>query len=228
MLTGGRPVDGSPVEKTSMERSEPKTVAERTAAPSPKLRVLIVEDETLVGIGLRNQLERLGHEVVGQAGRADEAVIYFRDRKPDIVLLDVRLNDDDGIRLAGELRAIRRVPMIIITAFSERALVDRAGAAGVFGYLIKPVSGETLAAQIEVATRRFREAEELLEKNRQLTQTLEDRKVVEKAKGIYMKRLALDEPEAHERLQHEAQKRRINIAELAKKIIESEELLGGG
>ena len=122
---------------------------------------------------------------------------------------------------------MRRVPMIIVSAFSDKSKIERAGVAGVFGYLIKPVSGESLAAQIEVAVRRFDEQERLVRENQELAQTLENRKLVEKAKGIFMKRLNLDEPEAHRRLQQESQKRRISIAELAKKIIESEQLLGG-
>lgn len=190
-------------------------------------RVLIVEDDTLVGMGLRSLLERLGHEVVGQASTTAEASAAFRGKQPDIVLMDIRLDGADGIELARELLSQRRCPMIIISAFSDRALIERASAAGVFGYLIKPVTAEALAAQIEVALRRFRETEELYQKNLELSQTLENRKAVERAKGIFMKRLHLDEPEAHRRLQQESQKRRISIAELAKKIIESEELLGG-
>jgi response regulator NasT len=117
--------------------------------------------------------------------------------------------------------------MVIVSAFSDKELIERAGSVGVFGYLIKPVSGESLAAQIEVAVRRFNAQEDLMRQNEQLTQTLENRKTVERAKGIFMKRLSLDENEAHRRLQLESQKRRISLVELAKKIIESEDLLGG-
>jgi two-component system, response regulator PdtaR len=202
--------------------------ATATSAAAPqKRRVMIVEDDTLVGMGLRKQLDRLGHTVVAHAASAAEAMILFEGSRPDIVLMDIRLDGSDGIELAGRLLAKRRLPMIIISAFSDRALIERAGEAGVFGYLIKPISGESLAAQLEVAVRRFAEHEQLAEQNRQLTQTLENRKLVERAKGIFMRRLNLDEPEAHKRLQQESQKRRMTIGELAKKIIESEELLGG-
>jgi response regulator NasT len=193
-------------------------------------RVLIVEDDTLVGLGLKANLERLGHVVVGQAATASEATAMFRERLPDIVLMDIRLDGVDGvdgIELATRLLKERPCPMIVLSAYSDRELVDRAADAGVFGYLIKPVSGEGLQAQIEVACRRFREHEQLLREKQELTQTLETRKLVERAKGIFMKRLGLDEPEAHRRLQQESQKRRMSLADLAKKIIESEELLGG-
>ncbi len=199
------------------------------ANPIPKrLRVMVVEDDTLVGLGLKAQLEKLGHEVVGQASSATEAFSMFATTKPDIVLLDIRLEGVDGIDLAGQLLKVRRCLMVVISAFSDKALIDRAAAAGVFGYLIKPVAPEGLAAQIEIALRRFEEQERLQRENEQLTQTLETRKLVERAKGIFMKRLNLDEAEAHKRLQQESQKRRLSMPDLARRIIESEELLGGG
>jgi response regulator NasT len=165
--------------------------------------------------------------VIAQAASAAEALEQFRERQPDLVLVDVRLNGGDGIDLAAQCLKIRRVPMIVISAYSDAELIKRAGEAGVFGYLVKPVEQGQLAAQLEVAVRRFRESEQLRLEKEQLATTLETRKLVERAKGIFMRRLHLDEPEAHKRLQQESQKRRVSLAELAKKIIESEELLGG-
>jgi len=196
-------------------------------AVAHRRRVMIVEDDLLVGTGVRAQLEKLGHEVVGHASTAAQANALYREQTPDIVLMDVRLDGIDGIDLARQLIQIRRCPIIILTAFSDRELIDRASQAGVFGYLIKPVSAESIQAQIEVAVHRFAEHETLLAEKEQLAQTLETRKLVEKAKGIFMKRLSLDEAEAHKRLQQESQKRRMSLSDLAKKIIESEELLGG-
>lgn len=194
---------------------------------SDRLRILIVEDETIVGMGLQNLLTAMGHEVIAQAASAAEALEQFRDRQPDVVLVDVRLDGGDGIELAGQCLRIRRVPMIVISAYSDAELVRRAAEAGVFGYLVKPVEQGQLAAQLEVAVRRFRETEQVRLEKEQLAATLETRKLVERAKGIFMRRLHLDEPEAHKRLQQESQKRRVSLADLAKKIIESEELLGG-
>ncbi|MCC6422212.1 MAG: response regulator [Phycisphaerales bacterium] len=203
-------------------------MAKQTTSTSAALRVLIVEEDTLVGMGLRSQLERLGHVVIGQAATAPEATELYRSQKPDLVLMDIRLDDTAGSELAKALLALRRVPMIIISAYSEAELIERASAAGVFGYLIKPVTLEGVQAQIEVAMRRFAEQESLIEKNESLMQMLETRKLVEKAKGIFMKRLGLSEADAHRRLQQESQRRRVGMDEIAKKIIESEELLGGG
>jgi response regulator NasT len=121
-------------------------MAKQTTSTSAALRVLIVEDDTLVGMGLRSQLERLGHVVIGQAATAPEATELYRSQKPDLVLMDIRLDDTDGIELAKALLALRRVPMIIISAYSEAELIERASAAGVFGYLIKPVTLEGVQA----------------------------------------------------------------------------------
>jgi response regulator NasT len=191
-------------------------------------QVLIVEDDTMVGMGIKAHLERLGHRVVGQAATAAEALRLFRQEHPNLLLVDIQLNGDDGITLVTQLLAERRVPAIIISAYSDRELIDRASTAGVFGYLIKPISAESLDAQITVAVQRFAEQEKLQQEKQALAQTLEERKIIERAKGIFMRRLNLDEPEAHKRLQQESQKRRVPMIELAKRIIESEEMLGGG
>jgi response regulator NasT len=202
-------------------------MTESTKRPGGR-QVLIVEDDTLISMGLKAQLEKAGHQVVGQAASAVDGLRLFREQKPDLLLVDIQLNGDDGITLLTQLLKERRVPAIIITAYSDRELIDRATAAGVFGYLIKPVSPEALEAQIAVAVQRFAEQEKLQQEKQALSQTLEERKLVERAKGIFMRRLNLDEPEAHKRLQQESQKRRIPMGELARRIIESEEMLGGG
>lgn len=196
-------------------------------AGAPKMRALIVEDDTLVGMGLRALLEKLGHRVIAQASNAEEATRFFREGKPELVLMDIRLDQTDGIELAGQLLAERRVPMIIVSAYSDQELIERAAAVGVYGYLVKPVAVESLAAQIGVALNRFSDHVKLMEENQNLVQTLETRKLVERAKGILMKRLNMAEPDAHRRLQQESQKRRISLSEIAKRIIESEELLSG-
>src|SRR5688500_9290403 len=157
-----------------------------------RMKVLIVEDETLVGMGIQDALTKMGHEVVGQAASQAEALEQFKKSQPDLVLIDIQLDGGDGIELAKEIAQVRRVPMLILSAFSDAELVRRAGEAGVFGYLIKPVEQRQLEAQLEVAVRRFREGEQLRLEKDQLAQNLETRKLVERAKGIFMRRLHLD------------------------------------
>jgi response regulator NasT len=193
------------------------------------LRVLIVEDNTLVALGLKAALQRLDHHVTAHASTAADALASFSADPPDLVLLDIRLtsaDDYDGLDLATTLASLRPgVPMVVISAYSDPDLVHRATAAGVFGYLVKPVTPETLAAQIEVAVSRSRDHAALLQQNATLAQQLETRKLVEKAKGVLMKRLNLSEPDAHRRLQSESQKRRLPIQDIAQKILESDDLL---
>jgi AmiR/NasT family two-component response regulator len=196
-------------------------------AASVSYRCMIVEDETLVGLHVQSELQRLGHVVVGQAANSQQGEEIFRTQKPDLVLSDIRLGSDDGLDLSDRLLKIRPCPIIIISAYGDKELISRAINVGVFGYLVKPVTGTALAAQIEVSVARFREHMVLVAEKHALTQSLENRKLLERAKGVLMQRLNLSEPDAHRRLQQESQKRRTNIVELAKKIIESEELLGG-
>jgi two-component system, response regulator PdtaR len=190
-------------------------------------RTLVVEDDTLVAKLLQKQLENSGHVVVGQAASEQDAETLFREKQPDLVLMDIRLNHGDGIDLATRLLKMRTCPIVIVSAYSDPTLVDRATAAGVFGYLIKPTTEAALGAQIEVAVARCREQMVLRAEKEALAQTLEARKLVERAKGILMKHLSLTEGEAHRRLQTESQNRRISLPDLARKIIESEELIGG-
>jgi two-component system, response regulator PdtaR len=204
-------------------------VAEKTPKePKPvRHRCLIVEDEAVLVMGMRADLERLGHTVVGEASTAESAIALFAEKQPDLVFMDIRLDSADGIDVAKRLLETRPCPVIIVSAYSDKELLERAAAAGVFGYLIKPVFPAALAAQMEVAVSRFHEQARLQAEKTDLVQTLETRKLVEKAKGVLMRRANLSEADAHKRLQQESQRRRIGLADLAKKIIESEELLGG-
>jgi AmiR/NasT family two-component response regulator len=178
-------------------------------------------------MGLRAQLERMGHLVIGDAAGMADAEALFRQKQPDLVLMDIQLGADDGIEITRRLLKYRACPIIIVSAYSDSDLIERATAAGIFGYLIKPITPQALAAQIEVAVNRFRDQLQLAAEKDALAQNLLTRKLVEKAKGILMKRLNLDEPEAHKRLQQESQRRRQSIAELSKSIIDNEELFGG-
>jgi len=184
--------------------------------------VLIVEDDTLVGMGLSAMLERQGHTVVGQASTAAEAAQMFRDLSPDLILINIRLDDTDGIELTKQLLAERACPVVVVSAYTEPELISRASAAGVFGYVVKPVAHEALKAQIAVAVSRFEELQNERREKDQLAITLENRKTIERAKGILMKSLHLDEETAHRRLQLEAQKRRITVIDAAKRVIDAD------
>jgi two-component system, response regulator PdtaR len=197
-----------------------------SSSPKP-LRVLIVEDESLVGMILRQQLDRMGHTVLGQAANADEAIELYRRHNPDLVFMDIRLAGSDGLDVAKTLLDERPCPVIVISAYTDRELIDRAAAIGVFGYLVKPVDERELEAQIAVALRRFADQRAMQMEVVRLERDLETRKLLDRAKGILMKRAKLTEDDAHRRLLQESQKRRIPLAQLCKTIIESDQVMGG-
>jgi AmiR/NasT family two-component response regulator len=209
------------------ETHEPET--RETKAPRPPrarkgLKVLVVEDDSLVGMMLEQYLADLGHKFVGRAANAAEAQDLYEKTSPDLVLLDIRLGGDiDGLELASSLQILRRCPMIVISAFSDKELIDRAAAAGVFGYLIKPASQQALQAQIEVSLRRFAETQELVAEVAQLKKDLLTRRLLDRAKSILIRRAGLTEDDAHRRLLRESQKRRIPLGELCQAIIANEQ-----
>src|SRR5688572_12589079 len=129
-----------------MNSSSSTTAAIQASSTVGRLRAMIVEDDTFVGMGLKKDLERLGHTVVAHASNAPDARAAYAEHRPDLVMMDIRLDNADGIELAAELLKERRCPMVILSAYSEQRLIERAGEAGVFGYLIKPASVESLQA----------------------------------------------------------------------------------
>jgi two-component system, response regulator PdtaR len=194
---------------------------------SRSLRVLVVEDESPVGMMLQHLLEQLGHGVIGKAATAAEAAALFQNTLPDLVLMDIRLAGCDGLDLARDLLRQRPCPIVVVSAYSDQGLLERAAEAGVFGYLIKPVNERALEAQIEIALKRFEDQRALASEVEKLHKDLETRKLLDRAKGILMKRTGLTEDDAHRRLLQESQKRRIPLAQLCQTIIESESLLRG-
>jgi response regulator NasT len=190
--------------------------------------LLVVHRGAAVRSSLPEQLQRLGYPLVEQASSAQQALDLYLRHQPRAVIIDVELDGGDALDLAAKLMALRRCAVVVVSEQAAPALVERAAKAGVFAYLVPPLSDESLSAALTVSLHRFADHDRLLRENQQLGQTLENRKLIERAKGIYMKHLTLGEPEAHRRLQQESQKRRIALVDLAKKIIESEELLGGG
>jgi len=184
------------------------------------LRVMIIEDDTFVGMGIARLLEDLGHKFVGQAGSPGEAVALYREQRPDLVLVDIKLGEADGIALAADLMKERRCPMIIVTAYDDTELIRRASDAGVYGYLRKTPSLKDLEAAIEIAVSRFAEAERLYIQQ-------EIQKLMNRAKAVLIRRAKLTEDEAHRRLQQESQRRRIPMADLCRMIIESDQVMWG-
>ena len=183
------------------------------------LKILIAEDEGLVAPGLKSQVEALGHQVVGLAKDGLEAVELTERLSPDLVLMDVRMPRLDGIQAAKKLQETMPTPILFVTAHSDIQLAAEASKVGALGYLIKPVNGPQLQPAIQVAVSRFEEIAALRRSVVDLKEDIEARKHVERAKGILMKRLHLDEGGAFGLLQRRSRNTRKPMAEVASQII---------
>jgi response regulator NasT len=170
------------------------------------VRVLICEDETIIRLDLRRICEAAGLDVVGEARDGIEAQEKAAELQPDLVLMDVQMPRLDGIEAARRMMAERRVPVVIVTAFPEAELVQRAAEAGVFGYLVKPFREQDVLPAIHTARRRFEELQEVREQAQSLTEALESRKIVERAKGLLMNREGLSEDDAYGRIRRASQR----------------------
>jgi response regulator NasT len=189
------------------------------------LRILIADDESLRVMSLRGQLETLGHKVVAEASNGKEAVRLAEELRPDLAILDIKMPEMDGIEAARQITAVRPIPIILLTAYSERELAERAASANVSAYLMKPVSEQDLLPAIALAVSRFKEFQALHQEVDDLREALETRKLVERAKGILMRRLNLTEEEAFRRMQRRSQNENKKLAEIAQAIITADGML---
>jgi response regulator NasT len=189
------------------------------------LRILIADDESIRLMSLRKQLTALGHRVVAEASNGQEAIALAAATQPDLAILDIKMPATDGIEAAQEITHTRPIPIILLTAYSEAELVERAAQANISAYLMKPIAEEDLLPAITLALVRFRQFEALRREVSDLREALETRKVIEKAKGILMHRLSLTEDEAFRRLQKQSQASNRKLAEVAEAIVMADRLL---
>jgi two-component system, response regulator PdtaR len=192
------------------------------------LRVLIADDEALHNLALTSQLKTLGHQVVATAANGQEAVELARQTQPDIAFLDIRMPTMTGPEAAHQINADRPIPIIILSAYSDGRTVDEATKAPVFHYLVKPVDPEDLAPAIAVARARFEEWLDARRERDLLEMRLEERKLIERAKGLLMETRGLSEREAYRFLQKTSQDKNTPMVELAKKILLAAPLLQKG
>jgi AmiR/NasT family two-component response regulator len=184
-------------------------------------RVLVAEDEALIRLDLVEMLREEGYDVAGEAADGEEAIKLATELNPDLVILDVKMPKVDGIEAAQHIAGNRIAPVVILTAFSQRDLVERARDAGAMAYLVKPFAKRDLVPAIELAMSRFSELAALEQEVAGLTERLETRKVVERAKGILMTKQGLSEPEAFRWVQRTAMDRRTTMKAVAEAVIEN-------
>jgi response regulator NasT len=182
-------------------------------------RVLIAEDEALIRLDLREMLVEEGYDVIGEAGDGEAAVKLAEDLKPDLCILDIKMPIMDGLAAAEKIAADRIAPVVILTAFSQRELVEQARAAGAMAYLVKPFQKSDLVPAIEIALSRFAEMRALEAEVASLGDRLETRKLVERAKGMLMTAFSMTEPDAFKWIQRAAMDNRMTMKQVAEKII---------
>jgi response regulator NasT len=190
------------------------------------MRVLVAEDDPVIALGLAERLRMLGHEPIGPVNDGEQAVATAKQSHPDLYLFDIEMPNLDGLAAAGRLadEGFRR-PVVVITGVDDPSLVERSIASGVSAYLTKPIDARELEAAIELARLRQAEFEALEAEVGRAQQALEDRKLVERAKGLLMSALQLSEQDAFRRLQKTARERNLRLAEVARRIVEQQSLL---
>jgi two-component system, response regulator PdtaR len=191
------------------------TTAEQSTVP----RVVIAEDEALIRLDLAEMLAEEGYDVVGQAADGRRAVELAAELRPDLVVLDVKMPKLDGISAAAEIAQQRIAPVVILTAFSQRDLVDRARDAGAMAYLVKPFAKSDLMPAIEIARSRFAELQQLEAEIADLAERLETRKLVDRAKSILQETLGISEPDAFRWIQKTAMDLRLSMRDVADGVV---------
>jgi response regulator NasT len=190
------------------------------------IRILVAEDNDLVALTLEEQLKSLGYDVIAVAHTGAEAIDLASRLSPDLIIMDIRMPEVEGTEAAARINATRPTPILMLTAYTDRETIRRAEVAGALGYLVKPVNEAELSPAINIALARFKELQGLRSQVNELEESLEARKLVERAKGILMQRLGLSERDAYERLRQRARDKRAKMKDIAQAIIEAEELLG--
>lgn len=184
-----------------------------------KMRVLIADDEVLIRMDLREMLIDAGYEVIAEAANGQEALRLARELRPDFIIMDVKMPVMTGLEAAKIIDEEAIAPVLLLTAYSQQDIVDEARDAGVIAYLVKPVREEQLFPAMQIAMSRFAELQELNAELEKLQETLETRKVVEKAKGILMSAHGMTEQEAYRKMQQFSMAKRISLKALAESII---------
>lgn len=183
-------------------------------------RVVIAEDEAIIRLDLKETLEEEGYEVVGETGRGDEAVALVRELNPEIAILDIKMPGIDGLTAARQITADQLCAVLVLTAFSQRDLIEEARDAGALAYLVKPFQRSDLVPAIELAVGRFRELRALTEQTKSLEEQLETRKVVDKAKGVLMDTYGFTEADSFTFVQKTAMRDRTTMRAVAESILD--------
>ena len=185
------------------------------------LRIIIADNESIIRMDLKELLQEAGHEVIGEASDGVKAVELTRKLHPDLVIMDIKMPEMDGITAAKIISTEKIAPVLLLTAYSQKEIVEKAKDSGVLAYLVKPVKEVNLFPAMEIAISRFQEFAQLEQELEDVKNSLETRKVLDRAKGILMDAYSLSEGEAYRRIQQYSMSKRKSIREVAESIVES-------
>lgn len=202
--------------------------ASTASGPGSALRIVVAEDEALIRLDLAEMLAEAGHDVVGQAADGEQAVALARELTPDVVVMDIKMPVMDGLTAAETLGREQLAPVVMLTAFSDRNLVERARDAGVMAYVVKPFTVTDILPAIEIARPRWQEFRQLQDEVADLNERFETRKKLDRAKGLLMQKSKLSEADAFRWIQKTAMDRRQSMREVAEAIIETLDPKGKG
>lgn len=186
---------------------------------SEKYRIVIADDEALICMDLREMLEEAGHEVVGIGSDGVEALNLVKEKKPDLTILDVKMPRLDGIQAARMIAHDNLAPVVLLTAFGDEDMIEKAKKSMVFGYVMKPVEEKTLFPAIQIAVSQYRQKKDMVDRVKNMERELAARKIVDRAKGLLMDYYHITEEDAYRRMQQTSMKRGITIADVAQKVV---------
>lgn len=184
-----------------------------------QLQIVIADNESIIRMDLREMLEEAGHVIVGEAANGEKAVELARKYRPDLVIMDIKMPEMDGLTAAKIIANERLAPVLLLTAYSQKEIIEKAKDSGVLAYLVKPVRETNLFPAMEIAISRFQEFTKLEEEIETLKTSLANRKVLDRAKGILMDTYNLSESEAYRRIQQYSMSKRLSVAEVAQAIV---------
>ena len=185
------------------------------------LRIVIADDEAVIRMDLKEILLDAGHEVVGETANGRRVVAIVRDTRPDLVIMDIKMPDMDGVEAARLISAEHLAPVLLLTAFSDEELIERAKDAGVLAYLVKPVEEKNLFPAIEIALSRWKEMQSLEDELEAMRDSLETRKLLDRAKGVLMQAYNISEDEAYRRLQRYSMEKRRSLKDVAAAVVKA-------
>lgn len=184
-----------------------------------KYKIVIADDEALICMDLREMLEEAGHEVVGIGSDGVEALNLVKEKKPDLAILDVKMPRLDGIQAARMIAHDNLAPVVLLTAFGDEDMIEKAKKSMVFGYVMKPVEEKTLFPAIQIAVNQYRQKKDMVDRVKNMERELAARKIVDRAKGLLMDYYHITEEDAYRRMQQTSMKRGITIADVAQKVV---------